>query len=214
MENNGDLRQLTNNIFPSAEYLRFVSPKGAELIKVKWRRPDSKDLRDFKDIIKNYKMPPHHKVSDISNKHRFIKFEGVINNRVVCDTIFDICTQHVIYIDLYNISADSVKDVFAYFGNCKYVGRYVNTLAMTDGKTTNFWNFYKYTEFFDDDESIYVVRTGRGFENVHIFNSDDYEVFYNSYIGRFYMSEYSAEVNEDFTYSVELVDKQTVVRTG
>lgn len=34
VENSGDLRQLTNSIFPNASYLRFIRPKGAELVTI------------------------------------------------------------------------------------------------------------------------------------------------------------------------------------
>lgn len=169
-------------------------------------------MRDFKDVIKNYKAPLCHKASDISNKHRFIKLEGVIRNKVVCETIFDICMQRVVYIDLCSISADSVSDVFDYFGKSKFVGNHLDTLAMTDGESTQFWNRYRYTVCFDD-ESVYVVRTGRGFENLHIFNEEEYVNFYNSYIGRFYVSEFEVIMDDDFNYSITLVNKQEVVKT-
>ena len=196
VENNGNLRQFTNIIFPSASYLRPVKPKGMELVPVKWRKAGSNGLYRFEGLIERHKTQNKQVLYNNFNA-RFIAMEGVINNKVVCRAEFDVYTNRLVFIDLFGISADSagVSEAFKYLGKCKYVSNNLNTLAMTDGASTQFWNCYKYTEF--DVPCIYVVRTGRGkgLKDTHIFNRDEYVNFQNSYKGHFHVSELEVVVD-------------------
>lgn len=206
LENSGDLRQETNNMLLEAVRLRRVGFRGAELITVKWREAgaENAELRSFSDIIENYKAP-NRGVEDISDKYRYIKLEGVFDNKVVCETVFDVCTRSVSYIELFNISAESVNEVFKYLGKCKYIGNNVDTLAITNGESTNFLNWYKYTKLRNNDETVYVVRVGRGKDNLYIFNKEEYKRgckrFYDDCIDivYFYVTEYTLK---DGTFKV------------
>ena len=208
LENSGDLRQETNKMLPEAVRLKRVGFRGAELVTVKWRVAGAKnaELRSFNDIIKNHKAP-NRRIEDISNKYRYIKLEGVFDNKVVCETVFDVCTRRVSYIELFNISAESVNEVFKYLGKCKYIGNNVDTLAITNGESTNFLNWYKRTKIRSNDEPVYVIRVGRWFvwegkgrDDLYVFNHEEYTNFCDNCTDIFfYVTEYTLK---DGTFKV------------
>ena len=151
-ENSGDLRQLVNNIFP---YLYHFNIKTKRVTEIKYRIKGRNELKKFAEIMS----------FDIMEKRRegIVVIEGVYADKVVCLIEYDGSEEKIETIDLCGVSAETVNDVFKFFGNCKYTGN-VRSTAITDGVKTEFGNFdiletfenfvYKVTDFGEHRKSL------------------------------------------------------------
>lgn len=153
-ENSGDLRQLTNNILPYAGYFNIATK---ELNIVQWRRCNTKKrYNSFAELINSLR----------SVGKDVIKVEGIYNmygdQKIVCEVWYDGSIKRVKEIKLHGISAESINEVFNYFGNCKFTGN-VNTIAVTNGVFTEFGT-YRFIDI-KENERVYKVKdwSSRGY---------------------------------------------------
>ena len=153
-ENSGDLRQLVDNLLPYYGTFNIVTK---EVTSVRWRVAGKNDVYNtFVELI--------YSLTDEGGHN--IKIEGIYNlygkEKIVCNVKYDKIRNRVVEIKLFGMSADSINEVFNYFGNCKFTGN-VNTIAVTNGLFTEFGT-YKFIDI-KENERVYRVKdwSSRGY---------------------------------------------------
>lgn len=134
VENSGDLRQLANNLLPYYGEFNIVTK---EVNGVCWRIAGRNTVyKSFAEMVYN---------STRSNSRHIIEIiEGIYNiygkEKVVCNIMYNRIEGRVVGVKLLGMSAESINEVFEYFGTCKFTGN-VNNIAVTDGLFTEFGAF-------------------------------------------------------------------------
>ena len=147
VENSGDLRQLANNLLPYYGAFNIVTK---EVNRVRWRIAGRNTAyNSFAEMVYNSKR---------SNSRHIIEIiEGIYNiygkEKVVCNIMYNRVEGRVVGVKLLGISAESINEVFNYFGNCKFTGN-VNTIAVTNGLFTEFGTY----RFIDIKENEHVFK--------------------------------------------------------
>ena len=144
-ENSGDLRQLVDNLLPYYGTFNIVTK---EVTSVRWRVAGKNDVYNtFVELI--------YSLTDEGGHN--IKIEGIYNlyrkEKIVCNVKYDKIRNRVVEIKLFGMSAESINEVFNYFGNCKFTGN-VNTIAVTNGLFTEFGTY----KFIDIKENEHVFK--------------------------------------------------------
>ena len=149
VENSGDLRQLANNLLPYYGEFNIVTK---EVNGVRWRIAGRNTVyKSFAEMVYN---------STRSNSRHIIEIiEGIYNiygkEKVVCNIMYNRVEGRVVGVKLLGMSAESINEVFEYFGTCKFTGN-VNNIAVTDGLFTEFGT-YKFIDI-KENERVYKVK--------------------------------------------------------